>query len=552
MPTTLTLTQAIFIGGVRQPEGSRITVDDSLAGALISENKAIRPADFARDNKQNAQMITDLSTGFTGLNNQLTNQVLPIQQSSGQRPRLMVFGNSIAGFSNDSLVTLTTTVPSATAAGSLTVTVAAIGSIVNGSKLAFVSYDNTTFYTTVNGAPVGNVVTLASPLPKALRAGAGVQLYTLDYPGNVRRSSGSFYQGMALMGMPVDYVQGYGYGGGTIQEMILDLPHALEDVRPQYVYLHLFENSMATAGAQLIAYTKMAIETCLNYGAIPLVNTPYPNSSYTAGAQVANYDAVTTYIVNVMPTEYPNAIPLNVGNQWVDTAQPTLRTPLAGWTDGVHPNANRYIQIGEFYRTILSPYFTARSIANRSLSTNPLLTGAGGTAGNLIGGSIVPVGFNITAQAGVTTTTSRNADGSLKVVMSVAGTSNVSTTQTTITVPTVTLGANGGSRTQASMCYFKVKVNQVTGVDFLQLNLNYGDGSASNSTNQQTSSGMVAVAEILGETLQWESPYLPVPFSPVNINGVLNIRPVTGLNNGVFVDIDIYEAGIVPMSYVSP
>lgn len=497
----------------------------------------------------------NVKTGYDGkpyaIYDAKTNQSFPIQQTNGQRPRLMVFGNSIAGFSNNTFAATTTTVPSATVAGSLTVTVAAIGSIVNGSKLGFLTYDGTVFITTVNGAPAGNVITLASPLPKSLRANAGVQLFTTDYPGNIRRSSGAFYQAMALLGMPVDMVQGYGYGGGTIQEMILDLPHALEDVRPQYVYLHLFENSMATSGEQLIAYAKMAVETCLSYGAIPLINTPYPNTSYTAGAQVANFDAITNYIVNVMPSQYPNCIVLSVGSQWVDPAQPTLRTPLSGWTDGVHPNPNKYIIIAEYYRTILSQYFTATSILNRALTTNPLLTGTGGTASNLVGGSIVPAGYNITANAGVTTTTSRNADGSLKVVMSVAGLSNVSTTQTTVTVPAVTLGANAGARSQAVMSYFKVKVNQATGVDLLQVNLNYGDGTQF-STNQQSASGMIDVPEIIGKIFNWESPYLPVPFSPVSINGVLTVRPVTGLTNGVFVDIDIYEAGIVPMSFVTP
>lgn len=474
--------------------------------------------------------------------------------TSGQRPRLLVFGNSIAGFSNSTLVTTTTTIPSATSAGALTVTVAAIGSIVSGSKLALVNYDGTVFYTTVNGAPAGNVVTLASPLPKLIRASAGVQLYTTDYPTNTRRNSGAFYQGMAQLGMPVDFVQGYGYGSGTIQEMILDLPNALEDVRPKYVYLHLFENSMATSSDQLIALTKMAIETCLSYGAIPMVNTPYPSTSYTSGAQATTYDAITSYIVNVMRSEYPAAILLNVGNQWIDTAQPSLRTPLTGWTDNVHPLTSRYVQIGRFYKEQLLSYFgNTASIANRSLSTNPLLTGTGGTASNLQGGSIVPVGYNITANAGVTTTTSRNADGSLKVVMSVAGTSNVSTTQTIITVPPITLGANVGSRTQAAMSYFKVKVNAATGVEFLQLNLNYGDSTV-HSTNQEKvgANAMFSLSESLGETSQWESPYLPVPFNAVSINGVLTIRPTTGLSNGVFVDIDIYEAGIVPMSFVSP
>ena len=67
MSTTLTLTQAVYIGGVLQAAGTVITVDDSLAGALISENKAQRPADFGMDFKQNAQIIVDNNNNPTGM-----------------------------------------------------------------------------------------------------------------------------------------------------------------------------------------------------------------------------------------------------------------------------------------------------------------------------------------------------------------------------------------------------------------------------------------------------------------------------------------------------
>lgn len=59
MTTTLTLTQDIFIGGVRQAAGSVITVNDSFAGALISENKAIRPADFGLDFNKRIEFIPE-------------------------------------------------------------------------------------------------------------------------------------------------------------------------------------------------------------------------------------------------------------------------------------------------------------------------------------------------------------------------------------------------------------------------------------------------------------------------------------------------------------
>jgi hypothetical protein len=65
MPTTLTLTQDIFIGGVRQVAGSVITVNDSLAGSLISENKALRPADFGLD--FNEQIFIPSSNDYAGI-----------------------------------------------------------------------------------------------------------------------------------------------------------------------------------------------------------------------------------------------------------------------------------------------------------------------------------------------------------------------------------------------------------------------------------------------------------------------------------------------------
>jgi|GEM_PF-3581770 len=72
MTTTVTLTQAIFIGGVRKNAGTTITVDDAFAGALISENKAARPEDFGKDFKQDAQMIVDNNNNLTGLVNPKT------------------------------------------------------------------------------------------------------------------------------------------------------------------------------------------------------------------------------------------------------------------------------------------------------------------------------------------------------------------------------------------------------------------------------------------------------------------------------------------------
>lgn len=44
MATTLTLKQDVWIGGVKQLSGASVTVSESLAASLISENKAIAPS----------------------------------------------------------------------------------------------------------------------------------------------------------------------------------------------------------------------------------------------------------------------------------------------------------------------------------------------------------------------------------------------------------------------------------------------------------------------------------------------------------------------------
>lgn len=83
MTTTVTLTQAIFIGGVRQNAGATITVDDSFAGALISENKATRPADYGIDTKQFAEIVTNPATNrVSGIINPKTGELLDFISSS--------------------------------------------------------------------------------------------------------------------------------------------------------------------------------------------------------------------------------------------------------------------------------------------------------------------------------------------------------------------------------------------------------------------------------------------------------------------------------------
>jgi hypothetical protein len=94
MTTSLALTQSIFIGGVLKNAGTTITVDDSFAGALISENKAIRPPDFSIDTKQGAQLVTNPVTNeLIGFINPKTGVLVSIN-SNARKSKIDLYKNS--------------------------------------------------------------------------------------------------------------------------------------------------------------------------------------------------------------------------------------------------------------------------------------------------------------------------------------------------------------------------------------------------------------------------------------------------------------------------
>lgn len=473
-------------------------------------------------------------------------KLLPALNPSGFRPRFLTYGNSLAGQSNTSLVASTTTLSSAAAAGGNTVTVASIGTIANGNKLAIALYDGTIFTTTVNGAPAGNVVTLASPLPRMARQNANVLQYTTTRPGGIRKTGGPVYMGLAMIGMPVQMVQGYGYGGGTLPEVMTDLPRVLEAIKPQYVHFIDVENSMGLTSVQLISWTKYKIEMCLNYSAVPLVNVAYPSSSYTAGAVVSTYDAYNAYVRGQMKIDYPMAVCIDVGEQWIDQAQPTLRTPLSGWTDGVHPNPEKYVAIGAMFSSEFSQSLPAStSLVNQVLSANPTLSGSGGTNSGMQGGSVVPTNWTFTADAGVTAT-STNATEGKRIAATVPGTSNVSSTTLKASVR-YTTPANTGPD-QALFGYVKVKINDLTGVNMLYPYLDFSSGMSYAGGQDSVTTGY---ADLIGKTITLETPIVRTPEGVTYCDLYLWARPTTGLSNGVSIDIEIIEAGLCPAALIT-
>ena len=84
------------------------------------------------------------------------------------------FGDATTNLANNFFET---TLSVAAVATATTITVTDASDILNTDKIGIIQEDNNIFFTTVNGAPAGNVVTLTDPLPKAANLGAFVRNY---------------------------------------------------------------------------------------------------------------------------------------------------------------------------------------------------------------------------------------------------------------------------------------------------------------------------------------------------------------------------------------
>jgi len=460
--------------------------------------------------------------------------------NNGIRPKLLMFGNSLAGQSCIYLASGQTTTTAAAVAGASTITVAAIGAIVAGSKIAVQSYEQTVAEVKVLSV-AGNIITLTEPLKKMVRLNALVQLYTTSKPTNIRSGGGAVSSALALLGQPVDLLQGYGYGGGSLAEIVIDLPNQLEQNRPAYVMIIAPENSIAhgVSLAELIRQTKYMLATCQSYGAIAFISTAWASNSYSA-AQAATYDGYNDFVRGCQ-AEFPQAVPCDVGKQWIDPAQPTLRAPLAGWTDGVHPLANKFFTIGTYFRDAMRAYLpAAKSMLNYSLLPNSTLSGAGGGAVGLQAGSVVPANTDYTAYTMIATT-SAAAVGS-RLQLSVPGLSDVNANQLVVK-QRFNFALNGGCDGQRLAAYLKYKAANLTGCSMVTVALVFSGGE-SYSVNQN--GGQATDPAMLGTEIQIETVSTPVPFGSTWVDCIVMVYVVSGLNNGVNIDLNLMEIGIIP------
>jgi hypothetical protein len=170
------------------------------------------------------------------------------------------------------------------------------------------------------------------------------------------------------------------------------------------------------------------------------------------------------------------------------------------------------------------------------------LTGAGGTASNLQGGSVVPDSTTITAQAGVTLTTSREPSGALKFDVAIPGASNVSSTQATL-VQTYTFPATWAPDTFVRVIA-RVRVDQMANVSMLELDLDLGGGTVGTSYREVNAHDEAAGQ---GRELVLETLCIPVTDpTATTITATLALRPDTvGSPSGVIAKYAVLEFGFM-------
>lgn len=486
-------------------------------------------------------------------------------------PKLLVFGCSIAQQCNAYLHSATSTTAAADIKAGATVITVANGALFTGGQKVTVPLYNARLWTTTINSITGNDLTIADKTPGLIRASSSITINTTPTVPALDQGYGAVNAAVALLGGPVEVVPSYGYGGAIYTQMYADLERDLRHYRPHYVALHMYENDLtstvASGGAtieQFKAWARQMARLCLNYGAVPIVysSMPYYNSTAVRGipaSRAADYDALAEYVGSGTNGQLSKDVPGAVGDNslsygWLDTSNPTWpRAPLAGWTDGVHPMTNKRFAVGLIALPVLRDLLpSSRSRLEQIVSPLEVTRcdGTGGGASNLVGGSIVPKSHTIAAYGTAVCTTSRNADGTLKMIGSWPGAANRSndyiTDKYTMTFPTVWAGG-----TQRFKVYMRVRINSMIGI--AQLFPEVTIGATGENHTGQTGTDMCESIPADGRIITLESPHFAIGIGATTIQPALLIKPVTaGSPANAVIDMDVLELGVVPVIPETP
>ncbi len=474
-------------------------------------------------------------------------------ESRGLRPRLLVCGNSIASQSAPQFTGTTALSAAEVRSGATSITALSAQTISAGAKIVYLTYTGEWETNTVASAvTAATTIPLTNPTKKLIRASSTFTVYATAGFSNIRQNLGMVSVANAMCGGAAEIIYpGYGYGSSTIQQICADLPTLLSRTQPHFVALHLLENNVATGeswDSVLKPWLHRAVEECLRFGATPLVFSCVPSNSVNDAAKSAVWDAQSTYINGGgLRANYPQCVTFDASTPWLDTSFATQRRPLASVSsDGIHPDSTKRFYVGSLFAAAwadaLPPAPADRALS--CLNANPTLTGTGGSSSGAGWSGSVATSYTATAEAGVTAVGSKNADGSQKLVMSVAGASNISTTRLLLTCANYTVPSNFGAG-MAVRFYVKLRVNSATNVSLIYPSLTFSGGEV-HSVGQNEADNSTDTA-MQGRVLVLESTAVPVPDGATTMSLALLVRPQTlGSPSGVAADIDVIEMGVEP------
>jgi len=547
-PNSLAAIQRVLPGDFMDGPGTEI---DLLHNQICDELEALQ-----------AKVGIDGSTDASSIDGRLSiAAVSRIRLAEAERPRLLIFGCSIAAQCSAYMAAQTTTTSAAAevVAGSTTIAVASVAGFAPSDTVVVPLCDSRLWETTVASVGASDIV-VSSPTPAMVRKSTSITKVNspTSYLGRdqaVGIANGAVY----LLGGPADVVETWGHGGGIASQMIPYLSKELRWYAPHVVIFHLFENDMTgtvAAGAptldQMKAISRDVAKRCLEYGAVPIVCSSIPYNLIPA-SRAADYDGLYAYLTTQFSIDVPGAIGVDLSTHWLDTSNGSFpRSPAAGWTDGVHPNTSRRLDAASFLVADLSQVLPAyRSLLDINLSKRETAR-LDGTGGTLSGGStgVAPDSWTIAKFGTAVCNTSRNGDGSLKISGSWPGaasrTADTIVVRYTMTMPTSWPGSGSYFRVYAR---FKLLAKVGIAEAYPQAYLN----STGEYHRGKWGTDHAASIPADGTMMMLETPR----FSPKGANTTIqigfNISPTNaGSPANASIEMDLYELGIIAAHQDTP
>ncbi len=256
---------------------------------------------------------------------------------------------------------------------------------------------------TLGASLSGTIATAVNPVQSVGYLGDSLSIASAYVFG-----SNANWAGVARSLLGNRYAHGIQAGvGGETSAQILARVGTVVAARPTFCIFEAGVNSIAASvsAESVIADLTAIIDALIAGGVVPIVQTLTPSVNIT-GARLTEAGKVNNWIKALPVTRGVNVI------DWcaavVDFSSTTAQWVSAWTADGVHPNEQGHVIMGQAVARVLEPLIMGTSplVSNAGaggqglISANPGMTGSGGTAGTGVTGTI-PASWTVN---GTTTT----------------------------------------------------------------------------------------------------------------------------------------------------